>query len=120
MAGKTAAVVLGVIFLAVGLLGFVPNPLIGTNAYFAATTSLDLLRVVIGLILLGVGLWSPARSVLWIRVLAFAYIAGALFSFAATSSLSASVGGNTAGSWLHIILGLLLIITALGAKKETA
>ncbi len=47
---KTAAIVIGVIFLAVGILGFFPNPLVSPTGLFAVNTVHNLIHIVSGLV----------------------------------------------------------------------
>lgn len=119
MNAKTIAITLGIIFLVIGALGFVPNPLVGTGALFAATQALDIERVVSGLILLAIGFWSM-RPVLWLRIVAAVYVLGLVYIFVVARSLATftAVELGTAGGWLHIILGVLLIIAALIVRQE--
>ncbi len=120
MSGKTAAVALGAIFLIIGLLGFVPNPLLGHHALFEETTGLDWERVIMGSVLIGIGVWAPLRAILWLRILAALYALNVLITLVATKSLSSFVKIDTAGNWLHFGLGLLLIAAALVGRTNAS
>jgi hypothetical protein len=68
---KTAAVVLGIVFLAVGILGFFPNPLLSPTGLFVVNTAHNLVHLISGAVLLagayttlGAALAS-ARSMRW-------------------------------------------------------
>ena len=41
---KTAAVVLGIVFLAVGILGFFPNPLVSPTGFFVVNTTHNIIH----------------------------------------------------------------------------
>lgn len=117
MSAKTAAIWLGAISLVIGLLGLVPNPLIGSGAFFSTSTALDWERIIGGLLLIGAGLWSARLALIWLRVVAVLYVIGVLYTFAVTSMLSAYVGANAAGNWLRIVFGVLLVIAAIIARE---
>ena len=120
MSGKTAAVALGAIFLIVGLLGFVANSLIGHHALVRETAAFDWERVIMGAVLIGVGIWTPVRAVLWLRILAGLYVIGVLITLVASKTLSRFAEINSSGNWLHLILGLLLIAAALAARTNAS
>ena len=42
---KTAAVVLGIVFLAVGILGFFPNPLVSPTGFFVVNTTHNIIHL---------------------------------------------------------------------------
>jgi uncharacterized membrane protein YbaN (DUF454 family) len=42
---KTAAVVLGIVFLAVGILGFFPNPLVSPTGLFVVNTTHNIVHL---------------------------------------------------------------------------
>jgi uncharacterized membrane protein YbaN (DUF454 family) len=43
---KTAALVLGIVFLAVGILGFFPNPLVSPTGLFVVNTAHNIIHLV--------------------------------------------------------------------------
>ncbi len=68
-----SATILGVIFVAVGLLGFVPNPIVSDVGYFQVNAAHNFVHLITGALLL----LSPyfGVPVLMIRTLAIAYTA---------------------------------------------
>ena len=60
---KIAALIFGIVFIAVGLLGFIPNPIIGDseNAIFHADTLHNMVHIVSGLLFLFFAFAAPAR-----------------------------------------------------------
>ena len=75
------ATILGVIFVAVGLLGFIPNPLIYDGGYFHVNAAHNFVHLITGALLL----LSPyfGVPVVMIRVLAIVYAAVAILGFVA-------------------------------------
>lgn len=117
---KTLAYVFGIIFVIVGLLGlFVPNPLIGSGAaaFFATNTLHDSVHLVIGLVLLAVAIWCPRVSSLWLKIIGAIYLVLAILGFAVAGPI-AGVMLNDADNWLHVVLGLVLLIAGLSVRDE--
>ena len=117
---KTLAIIFGVIFVLVGLLGFVPNPLVGANALFDTNTTHDLVHLIIGIVLLLVAFYASAQSALWLKIIGAIYLVVALLGFFTASPLFGLVEVNDADNWLHIVLGIVLIAAGYWAKEEHA
>jgi hypothetical protein len=119
MSAKMVALVLGIIFVIVGLLGFVPNPLVGMGALFDANAVHNLLHLVIGLVLIGVAIWAPAQSAMWLKIWGAAYLVLAILGFVMTSPVLGIIEINGADNWLHIVLGVVLLAAGFWAKNES-
>ena len=120
---KTLAIVFGIIFVLVGLLGFVSNPLVGASALFATNTLHDLVHLVIGLILLGVAFWSPMQSPLWLKIIGWVYLVIAILGFllvSGTGDLLGLVTINAADDWLHIVLAVILLVVGYQYSDSSA
>ena len=77
---KTAALVIGIIFIVVGLLGFVPNPLVSPTGIFAVNTAHNLIHLATGIVIIA-GAYSAfgARNTLLIFGAVYAVVAIAGF-----------------------------------------
>ncbi|MCI0532867.1 DUF4383 domain-containing protein [bacterium] len=118
---KTLAVVFGVIFVIVGLLGFVSNPIVGMGAFFETNLLHDLVHLVVGLILLGVGLWQVSAVGMTMKILGVIYLLLAVIGFALvpeSGMLLGIVSVNGADHILHIVLGVVLLIAGFQADKK--
>jgi hypothetical protein len=64
MTARTAALAIGIIFIVVGLLGFIDNPIIGSsdNAMFHADTVHNLVHIVSGLLFVLIASAAPASA----------------------------------------------------------
>jgi hypothetical protein len=116
---KTLAIVFGIIFVLVGLLGWVPNPLVGAGAIFDTNHAHDLVHLVFGIILLGAGLRMPAQSAMWLKILGIAYLLLAVLGFLLVpngGSLLGLVTTNVADHLLHIVLGVVLLVAGFVAE----
>ncbi len=124
---KTIAIIFGVVFVLVGILGFVPNPLVGAGALFDTNHAHDLVHLVFGIILLVVAFMAPAKSALWLKILGVVYLVIAVLGFVLVPQgglLLGLVETNDADHWLHVVLGVVLIVAGFapmgGMKKMPA
>ena len=78
---KTLAMVFGIVFVLVGILGFIPNPIVGTAGLFVTDHLHDLVHFLFGVILLVVAFAAPARSAQWMIILGVVYLVLAVLGF---------------------------------------
>ncbi len=109
------ATILGVVFVAVGLLGFVPNPIVYDGGYFHVNAAHNFVHLITGALLL----LSPyfGVPVLMIRIVAILYAAIAILGFIApnVAEFGGLVAMNHADHWLHAVLAVVLL--AIGFTK---
>src|SRR5688500_1761407 len=81
---KTASLIFGVIFLAVGLLGFVPNPLVGAehNAIFHTDSVHNMVHVASGILFLLVAFSRPAKAGTFLKIFGAVYLLLGIYGFA--------------------------------------
>ena len=118
---KTLALIFGAILVLVGLLGFVGNPLVGANALFEADAAHNILHILIGLILLGIALWYPASSALWLKIVGVVYLLLAIIGFLTVSGMGqllGLIGVNDADNWLHLVLGIVVLLAGIYARDD--
>jgi len=117
---KTLAIIIGVILVLLGLLGFVSNPLIGMNALFAADGVHNLIHIVLGAILLIVAFWSSEDSILWLKIIgAVVFLLGLIGIFTVPSAGGMLLGiayTNSASDWLHLIAGIVIFAAGMYGK----
>lgn len=109
---KKLALVFGVVFILIGLLGFVSNPLVGMGALFEADMMHNLAHIMLGLILLLVALKAAGKSALWLKIIGVVYLVLAILGFLMVpdgGTLLGLVETNTADHWLHLVLGVVLV-----------
>jgi hypothetical protein len=121
---KTLAIILGLILVLLGLLGFTSNPLIGANSLFATDMVHNLIHIVFGAVLLIVAFWSGKDSVLWLKI-----VGAVVFLLGIIGILSVpTVGGmllgiaytNGTSNWLHLIAGIVIFIAGVYGKDSAA
>lgn len=113
---KTLAIVFGVIFVLVGLLGFVPNPIVGMGAIFETDTLHNLVHLIVGIILLVVAYQAAAQSALWLKIIGVVYLLLAVIGWFMGAPLLGIVTANAADHWLHLVLGVVLVAAGFAAK----
>ncbi len=120
---KTLAIILGVILVLLGLLGFISNPLIGMNALFATDGVHNLIHIVLGAILLIVAFWSSKDSVLWLKIIgAVVFLLGliGIFTVPSAGGMILSIAyTNGASDWLHLIAGVIIFAAGMYGKDGT-
>ena len=118
---KTLALIFGIVFVLVGLLGFVGNPLVGANALFEADTAHNLVHFALGLVLLAVALWASAQSAMWLKIVGIIYLVVGALGLVLVSDMGSLLGIisiNSADNWLHLVLGVILLASSYMAKGE--
>ncbi len=110
---KTAAIVIGVVFLAVGILGFFPNPLVSPTGLFAVNTAHNLVHIISGLVLLA-GTYTGLGASLALKIVGVVYAIVAVLGLVSGGStmLLGIIAMNAADHWLHV--GLAVVILAAG------
>jgi hypothetical protein len=110
--------VLGVIVIIAGLLGLLGLGLVGDGALFVTNSALDVVYIVIGLVLLGVGIWAPMQSMMWLKVAGVIYVILALLGFLMASPLLGLFAVASATTWLHLVLGLVMLAAGFWGKED--
>lgn len=108
---KTAALVIGIVFLLVGVLGFIPNPLVSQTGLFQVDTAHNLVHLVSGVAILA-GAYSPVGAGLTLKVFGIVYALVALLGFLTVGSgglLLGLIQVNHADHWLHALLAVIIL-----------
>lgn len=117
---KTASLIIGFIFLAVGLLGFVPNPIVGDShdAVFHADSVHNMVHIISGILFILIALAAPARAGLFLKVFGIVYLLLGILGFATIgdSGMTKLLGFlpvNGADNYLHIGLGIVIFLAGM-------
>lgn len=121
--GKTIAMVLGWVLLVVGVLGFIPNPIVsGDGAIFHTDLVHNLIHIVTGALLV----WAArsGKAVGMLKTLGVIYlILGVIGLLMGGDMLLGIAHVNEADHWLHLALGVVLLFGGLkkaGARMASA
>lgn len=119
MSAKTWALVLGIILVLVGLLGFVSNPLVGMAGLFMTNAALDIVYIILGAILVVVSQWSSENSALWLKIVGVIYLILAILGFVMIPGGGTMFGlmADMATHWLHVVVGVVLLAAGFWAKE---
>jgi len=116
---KTAAIIFGIVFLAVGILGFVPG--VTTNdmllGIFMVNAAVSVVHIASGIVFLIAGMASAGASRLWFRIFGLIYALVAILGFMTPSGmLLGMISNNMADTWLHVILAVAMLFLGFVAK----
>jgi hypothetical protein len=110
---RTIALALGIIFIAVAVLGFIPNPLVSPHGLFAVNLAHNLVHLVTGLGFIAGVVVFRGREDRVIKVIGAVYSLVAILGFFTSGDMLLGVIHiNQADRWLH--LGLAIAILAAG------
>lgn len=119
---KNAAMVLGLIFVIVGALGFAPsNPVVGADGIFVANATHNWIHVGSGIVLL-IGAYSALTPSLALKIVGIVYAVVAILGFVLpmdNGMMFGMIAMNTADKWLHVVLALVLLYAGFGLAAET-
>ena len=111
---KTFALILGIVLLLVGILGFF-NIIAGETAYFGTNTYHDILHIIAGLFGIYVGTKGMGQgfnaTIGWIGI-----VLGVL-GFIMADTLAKLLAINTATTVLHLVIGIVCLGVYYGARK---
>ncbi len=116
-AQKTFALILGVVLLLVGVLGFFENPLVGDSGLFGTNTYQDVLHLIAGAFGVYVGTkgMGPGfnMTIGWAGI-----VLGVLGFISPIATLFASLLNiNTAITVLHLAIGVVCLLVYYGSNK---
>ncbi|MBX4198119.1 DUF4383 domain-containing protein [Candidatus Parcubacteria bacterium] len=116
---KKLAVVFGIVFVLVGVLGFFSNPIVGTDGYFVTDTIHNVVHLLIGIVLLiGAGAGEGA-SALWLKIFGVVYLVLFVDGLIEGDMLLGFVKQNTHDTYFHLVLGIVLLIAGFTARKSS-
>jgi len=117
---KKLTMILGIILIIAGLLGFISNPLIGENGLFQTDLTHNLVHLVLGLIAVWVATKSLTGTVTYLKVVGIILVILAILGFVASGPLLGFILNNMADCWLHLVIGLIMIWAGFfGSKGES-
>ena len=116
---KTAALLFGVVFLLVGILGFVPavtsnEMLLGT---FHVNFAHNLVHLASGVVFLLCGMAGAGASRTFFRIFGIVYaLVAALGFYYGDQPILGLISNNTPDIWLHVVLAAVMLFLGFGAS----
>ncbi|MDB5260442.1 MAG: hypothetical protein JWN37_673 [Candidatus Nomurabacteria bacterium] len=107
---KTLSVILGVVFVLVGLLGFVGGlGIVGASGFFQTDHIHDAVHLIIGIVILFAATSSPNSLATWLRTFGVIYLILAVVGLISADGNIFGILANKADVWLHVVLGVILL-----------
>jgi hypothetical protein len=124
---RKISAIFGILFLATGILGFFPNPVIGPEGIFLTDLPHNIVHLALGLILL-IGATASSRAAgRSMKIVAGIYLILAIAGFVQFGGeddrglLLGMTLANSADNWLHIALAALIYLSyRISRDKEAA
>ena len=120
MTTKTASILIGIVFVAVGLLGFVSNPIIGESdtAIFHADTTHNAVHIISGVLFLLIGFAAPASAGTFLKIFGIVYFFLGVLGMInigdeGMTQLLGFLHVNGPDNYLHIGLGILIFLAGM-------
>lgn len=123
MTAKTAAILFGFLFLVLGLLGLVSNPVIGPGAYFLADRTHSFVHIGTAILLFLFAMAVPNLTGGFMILLGLLYLSLGIIGYVSfgeeeEGKVLGVLLTNKAGNYLHIALGLLMAVVSILSKKR--
>ena len=126
MNAKTASIIFGIVFLLVGLLGFIPNPIIfdSHDALFHADAVHSGVHLLSGALFLIIGFGAPAYAPLLLKIFGAVYFLIGLLGISniGEEEMTQVLGFlhvNGPDNILHLVLGIVIFAAGtLGPKAK--
>lgn len=116
---KTAAIVFGIVFVLVGVLGYIPNPIVGPDGIFVTNSTHNIVHIVSGIVLL-LGAYSSLGASTALKIIGVVYGIVAVLGFVMMGDmLLGMIAMNAADRWLHVALAVVILIAGFGIPGET-
>jgi hypothetical protein len=117
---KTLSIVFGIVFLLVGVLGFVPGVTDGHMllGIFHVNALHNVVHLLSGAVALVAGLASAAYARLYFRVFGVVYALVAVLGFVVGDGLILGlVSNNMPDTWLHVAIAAVALVLGFGVKQ---
>jgi len=117
---KTICLAFGSVFVLVGLLGFIPNPIVSSAGIFETNVMHNLVHLFTGAAFLIGGMLVEEKAGLTLKTLTGAYFGVALLGFyTEVTMLLGMIHINEADRWLHLGLAMAMVVAAIGASQPS-
>lgn len=126
MTAKSLALIIGVIFIAVGLLGFIENPIVGTseNAIFHADQTHNIVHIVSGVLFVLIALAAPGAAAGLMILFGLVYLGLGILGLVTMGkegmgTLLGFLHVNGNDNYLHIGLGVVIFLAGIATRSRT-
>jgi len=117
---KTICLAFGSVFVLVGLLGFIPNPIVSSEGIFETNDIHNFVHLFTGAAFLFGGMLVKEKAGLTLKAITGAYFGVALLGFFTEGTmLLGMIHINEADRWLHLGLAMAMVVAAIGASQPS-
>ena len=120
---KSAAVLFGIVFLLVGILGFVPGVAPDQMLFniFHVNAAHNIVHIGSGIIFLIAAMGGAGASTAWFKIFGIIYAVVAIWGFTVgTGNTLWVVSNNPAVTWLHVVLAAVMLFLGFGTSAGKA
>jgi len=120
---KTFGILFGIVFLAVGILGFVPgitkdDMLLGI---FMVNKMHSIVHIASGVVFLLASMAGAGAASLWFKIFGLVYAVVAILGFMNPNGmLLGMMSNNPADTWLHVVLAAAMLLIGFAVPKQAA
>lgn len=120
---KTLGMLFGIVFLTVGILGFVPgitkdDMLLGI---FMVNKVHSIVHIASGAVFLFASMAGAGAASLWFKIFGLVYAVVAVLGFMNPNGmLLGMISNNPADTWLHVVLAAAMLLIGFAVPKQTA
>lgn len=112
---KSVTWILGIVFIAIGVLGFVNNPVLGL---FEVDTVHNIVHLLSGLLALGAAATGESYARLYLIIFGLVYGVVTVIGFTMGGDILGLFVVNTADNYLHAALALVMLAVGFGGKRK--
>ena len=120
---KTAALLFGIVFLLIGILGFVPGVAPDETLFkiFHVNAAHNIVHIASGIIFLIAAMAGAGASRAWFQIFGVIYAIVAVWGFVVgTGNTLWVVSNNPADTWLHVVPAVVMLFLGFGASGRKA
>jgi hypothetical protein len=116
---KTAAILFGIVFLLIGILGFVPavtsNEMLFST--FHVNAAHNFVHLASGIVFLLCAMAGAGASRMFFKIFGIVYVLGFMKG---NGLVLGMISNNTADTWLHVVLAVVMLFLGFGASGDRA
>jgi hypothetical protein len=125
---KSAAILFGIVFLAVGILGYIPsisppdaNGMPMLLHIFMVNGAHNIVHIASGIVFLLCGMAGAGASRTFFKIFGLVYAVVAILGFMkGEGMLLGLISNNVADTWLHVVLAATMLFLGFGSSRQAA
>lgn len=115
---KKWTIVFGIVFIVIGLLGFIQNSIVGVDAIFVTDAAHNIVHILSGIVFLIVAAKSERSSSMVLIVFGIVYLLVTILGFISEDTVLGLIKINQADNYLHLVLSLAFLAVGFGTRSK--